>query len=43
VGRPLVNVLATVAQFEIDLIRLRTREAIAVAGPRAACAASGRR
>jgi DNA invertase Pin-like site-specific DNA recombinase len=31
VGRPLFNVLATVAEFESDLIRLRTREGMKVA------------
>ena len=31
VGRPLFNVLAMVAEFESDLIRLRTREAMKVA------------
>ena len=34
VGRLLFNVLAMVAEFESDLIRLRTREAMKVAKPR---------
>src|SRR5438270_11165295 len=37
VGRLLLNVLAMVAEFEGDLIRLRTREGMRVAKRRAAC------
>jgi DNA invertase Pin-like site-specific DNA recombinase len=40
VGRLLFNVLAMVAEFESDLIRLRTREGMKVPRPRAVCAAS---
>jgi len=40
VGRMLFNVLAMVAEFESDLIRLRTREGMKVAKPRDGCAAS---
>src|SRR3954467_1321631 len=40
VGKLLVNVLAMVAEFESDLIRLRTVEGMKVARPRAGCAAS---
>jgi hypothetical protein len=40
VGRLLFNVLAMVAEFEADLIRLRTREGSASPRPRATCAAS---
>ena len=36
VGRLMFNVLAMVAEFESDLIRLRTREGMKVARPRAA-------
>jgi DNA invertase Pin-like site-specific DNA recombinase len=40
VGRLLFNVLAMVAEFESDLIRMRTREGMKVARPKAAYAAS---
>jgi DNA invertase Pin-like site-specific DNA recombinase len=40
VGRQLFNVLAMIAEFESDLIRMRTREGMKVARPRAGCAAS---
>jgi DNA invertase Pin-like site-specific DNA recombinase len=40
VGRLLFNVLAMVAEFEADLIRLRTREGMRGAKAKAACAAS---
>ena len=40
VGRLLFNVLAMVAEFESDLIRLRTREGMKVAKPRVGCAAT---
>jgi DNA invertase Pin-like site-specific DNA recombinase len=40
VGRLLFNVLAMVAEFEADLIRLRTKEACASPRPRGTCAAS---
>lgn len=39
VGRLLFNVLAMVAEFESDLIRLRTGEGCALPRPRDACAA----
>jgi DNA invertase Pin-like site-specific DNA recombinase len=39
--RLLFNVLAMVAELEADLIRLRTKEGMRVARPRAACAAAG--
>jgi DNA invertase Pin-like site-specific DNA recombinase len=42
VGRLLFNVLAMVAEFESDLIRLRTREGMKVAKARVVCAASSR-
>ena len=41
VGRLLFNVLAMVAEFESDLIRLRTREGRKVAKPRGTSEASG--
>ena len=40
VGRLLFNVLAMIAEFESDLIRMRTREGMKVARARAGCAAS---
>ncbi len=40
VGRLLFNVLAMVAEFEADLIRLRTAKGCASPRPRAVCAAS---
>jgi DNA invertase Pin-like site-specific DNA recombinase len=40
VGRLLFNVLATVAEFEADVIRLRTREGMRVAEAKGSCAAS---
>jgi len=40
VGRLLFNVLAMVAEFESDLIRLRTREGMKVPKPKATCVAS---
>ena len=40
VGRLLFNVLAMVAEFESDLIRLRTKEGMRSRRPRAGCAAS---
>jgi hypothetical protein len=40
VGRLLFNVLATVAEFESDLIRSRTREGCRWPKPRAGCGAS---
>jgi DNA invertase Pin-like site-specific DNA recombinase len=40
VGRLLFNVLAMVAEFESDLIRLRTREGMKVAKAKGVCAAS---
>ena len=42
VGRLLFNVLAMVAEFEADLIRLRTREGCRSPKPRAGCEASSR-
>ena len=41
-GKMFFNILATFAEFEADLIRLRTREGMAVARSRASCAASSR-
>ena len=40
VGRLLFNVLAMVAEFEADLIRLRTREGMKVAKAKAGCGAN---
>jgi DNA invertase Pin-like site-specific DNA recombinase len=40
VGRLLFNVLAMIAEFESDLIRMRTREGMKVARAKAGCAAS---
>ena len=31
-GKLFINILATFAEFEVDLIRMRTREGMAVAG-----------
>ncbi|MFC4610509.1 recombinase family protein [Streptomyces maoxianensis] len=33
-GRMFFNILATFAEFEVDLLRLRTREGMAVGGRR---------
>jgi DNA invertase Pin-like site-specific DNA recombinase len=40
VGRLLFNVLATVAEFESDLIKMRTREGMKIARPRVGCPVS---
>ena len=40
-GKMFFNVLATFAEFEADLIRLRTREGMEIARARGICAASG--
>ena len=40
VGRLLFNVLAMVAEFEADLIRMRTREGMQVAKAKGGCGAS---
>jgi DNA invertase Pin-like site-specific DNA recombinase len=42
VGRLLFNVLAMVAEFESDLIRMQTREGLKVTKTAAGCAASSR-
>ena len=42
VGRLLFNVLAMVAEFEADLIRMRTREGMKMRRPRAGCADGSR-
>ena len=39
-GKMFFNILATFAEFEADLIRLRTREGMAVARAKVSCAAS---
>jgi Resolvase, N terminal domain len=39
-GKKFFNILATFAEFEVDLLRLRTREGMATPRPRANCAAS---
>lgn len=39
-GKMFFNILATFAEFEADLIRLRTREGMAIARARESCAAS---
>jgi DNA invertase Pin-like site-specific DNA recombinase len=39
-GKMFFNILATFAEFEVDLLRMRTREGMAIAAPRAGCAAS---
>ena len=39
-GKMFFNILATFAEFEADLIRLRTREGMAIARARGNCAAS---
>ena len=39
-GKMFFNILATFAEFETDLIRMRTREGMAIARPRGNCAAS---
>jgi DNA invertase Pin-like site-specific DNA recombinase len=41
-GKVFFNILATFAEFEVDLLKLRTREGMAVAGPRASSRASHR-
>jgi hypothetical protein len=41
-GKMFFNILATFAEFEVDLLRLRTREGMAWRGRRASCAASNR-
>ena len=39
-GKLFFNILATFAEFEVDLLRLRTREGMASLAPRAGCAPS---
>jgi hypothetical protein len=41
-GKMFFNILATFAEFEVDLLRMRTREGMAVARAKASCAASSR-
>ena len=40
IGKMFFNILATFAEFEADLIRMRTREGMAIARARGKCAAS---
>jgi hypothetical protein len=39
-GKMFFNILATFAEFEVDLLRLRTREGMAIAKSKGNCAAS---
>jgi DNA invertase Pin-like site-specific DNA recombinase len=41
-GKMFFNILATFAEFEVDLLRMRTREGMAVARARASCAEDSR-
>src|SRR6185437_16376869 len=41
-GKMFFNILATFAEFEVDLLRMRTREGMAVARAKASCMASSR-
>ena len=41
-GKLFFNILATFAEFEADLIQMRTREEMAVPAPRASCGARSR-
>ncbi len=41
-GKMFFNILATFAEFETDLLRMRTREGMAVARAKASCAAGSR-
>ena len=41
-GKIFFNILATFAEFEVDLLRMRTRKDMAVARAKASCAASSR-
>jgi Resolvase, N terminal domain len=42
-GKMFFNILATFAEFEVDLLRLRTREGMPSLAPRAGCAANNPR